>query len=113
MKFAYKIWIEQEDDTAFGKGIYQILSLVAEKGSLNKAAKEMKMSYRAVWGLVRVYEQRIGSDLVEKGRHGRNRTCLTPKALRIMKCYEDVIKLMEGLNSRAPIKKLIKSMENV
>ena len=111
MKFAYKIWIEREDEAAFGKGIYRILSLVDEKGSLNKAAQEMKMSYRAVWGLVRLYEKRIGADLVEKGRHGRNRTYLTPRALRIMKCYEDVMRLMEGLSSKAPVKKLLKSME--
>ncbi|MGI6386754.1 MAG: winged helix-turn-helix domain-containing protein [Desulfomonilia bacterium] len=60
MEFAYKIWIEKDGNTVFGMGIYKLLDLVAETGSLHKAAQELGMSYRAAWGKVREYEDRLG-----------------------------------------------------
>ncbi len=111
MKFGYKIWIEKDGDNVFGMGIFRLLSLVQETGSLHKAAQELRMSYRPAGGMVRDYEKRLGASLLEKGRHGRTGAHLTSEGQEIMKCFEEVMKEMEGMISAAPLAKLIERME--
>jgi len=61
-----KVWVEDEQGGAiFGEGRLEILEIVEHSGSLHKASKELKMSYRAVWGKVKATEQRLGMKLVE------------------------------------------------
>ena len=46
MKLNYSIWIETDQgEKFFGRGPYQLLYRVNQLGSLNKASKEMNMSY--------------------------------------------------------------------
>ncbi|MDW7773414.1 MAG: LysR family transcriptional regulator [Desulfobulbaceae bacterium] len=81
-----KIWIEDEQGyVVFGEGRYRILEAVDRKQSLQGAALELKMSYRAVWGRLRASEERIGKALVQ--REGRGST-LTPFARKLMSQYE-------------------------
>ena len=49
-----------------GLGRIQLLELVEELGSLNKAAAAMGMSYRAAWGRMKQTETVIGEPLVER-----------------------------------------------
>lgn len=49
-----------------GLGRIQLLELVEELGSLNKAASAMGMSYRAAWGRMKQTETVIGAPLVER-----------------------------------------------
>lgn len=95
MNFAYKIWIEKEGNTVFGMGIFRLLNLVAETGSLHKAAQELKMSYRAAWGKVRDYEDKLGVGLLEKGRHGRIGAHLTPEGRQLIGSFRDIITEMD------------------
>lgn len=45
-----KIWIENENgEIVFGAGRLYILKAVSRFGSINAAAQELHMSYRAVW----------------------------------------------------------------
>ena len=61
-----KVWVEDEQGGAiFSEGRLEILEIVEHSGSLHKASKELKMSYRAVWGKVKATEQRLGMKLVE------------------------------------------------
>jgi molybdate transport system regulatory protein len=60
-----KIWIEDDTgDVVFGAGRMKILSAVQEHGSILGAAKELKMSYRAVWGKIKATEDRLGQPLL-------------------------------------------------
>jgi molybdate transport system regulatory protein len=69
-----KIWIEDEHGkVVFGTGRLQILNAVEKHGSILSAAKELGMSYRAVWGKIKATEQRLGQPLLMKragGAHG-------------------------------------------
>jgi molybdate transport system regulatory protein len=60
------IWLETTDGMLLGLGRIQLLELVEELGSLNKAAAAMGMSYRAAWGRMKQTETVIGAPLVER-----------------------------------------------
>ena len=71
-----KIWIEDmAGNVVFGLGRYLILEAVTNAGSLQGAAKELKMSYRSVWMRIRTSEKSIGKKLVVRAGKG---SCLTP-----------------------------------
>lgn len=113
MNFGYKIWIEKDGSTVFGMGIYKLLDLVRQTGSLHKAAQELKMSYRAAWGKVRDYEDKLGVGLLEKGRHGRTGARLTEEGELIVSRFQDVIKEMEKIVDTGPLAKLMDRIENI
>lgn len=60
------LWMETKDGMLLGLGRIQLLELVEELGSLNKAAAAMGMSYRAAWGRMKQTETVIGHPLVER-----------------------------------------------
>ncbi|UZD23449.1 winged helix-turn-helix domain-containing protein [Algoriphagus halophytocola] len=55
-----RVWIEIDGSKFFGPGPAQLLELIAEEGSLAKAAKTMGMSYKKAWDIV--------SDLNTRGK---------------------------------------------
>ncbi|MFA7453841.1 MAG: LysR family transcriptional regulator [Desulfobulbaceae bacterium] len=80
-----KIWIEDDDGkVVFGDGRYRILEVVDRLQSLQAAALELKMSYRAVWGRIRASEKRLGKPLVTREGKGSK---LTPFAEKLMVQY--------------------------
>jgi molybdate transport system regulatory protein len=113
MDFEYKIWIEKDGKTVFGMGIYNLLVLVSQTGSLHKAAQILKMSYRAAWGKVRDYEGRLGADLLEKGRHGRTGAHLTPEGEIMVKHFQSMLKEMDTTIATGPMTKLIGEIEHI
>jgi molybdate transport system regulatory protein len=88
-----KTWIEDESgDVVFGAGRLRILELVAKYGSIHAAAKELRMSYRAVWGKIRATEDRLGQPLVRRKPDGTRRggSELTPFADNIMERFRQL-----------------------
>ena len=91
MRIRSKIWLENDEGRLLlGEGRLEIFRAVQRTGSLSGAARELGMSYRAVWGKVRATEERMGVDLV-KGvaggpRHGG--ATLTPEAIRFVERFE-------------------------
>ncbi len=110
MHYAYKIWIESEGKSVFGIGIFQLLMLVHQTGSLNKAAESLKMSYRAAWGKIRDYEDRLGISLLEQGRHGRTGARLTAEGEKIVEEFGKVLDEMDKLVSHGPMTKLMQDL---
>lgn len=51
-KIRNRIWIDGNNGTFLGNGRIQLLKKIDEKGSINDAAKELKMSYRKAWSLL-------------------------------------------------------------
>jgi len=83
-----KVWIEdREGQAVFGTGRYQILEAVERLQSLQAAAKELKMSYRAVWCRIKASEERLGKTLVIRAGRGSQ---LTPFARELMAAYQQV-----------------------
>jgi molybdate transport system regulatory protein len=80
-----KIWIEDtRGKVIFGLGRYRILDAIRQTGSMQAAAKELHMSYRAVWMRVRRSEKRMGRELIVRDGKGSG---LTPFAENLMKQY--------------------------
>ena len=113
MHFAYKIWIEVGGKAVFGIGIYQLLMLVRQTGSLKKAAENLKMSYRAAWGKVRDYETRLGIRLLEKGRHGRTGAHLTDEGIKIIDQFHKILDKMDAVVSDGPMTELIGEIKHL
>ena len=80
-----KIWIENaHGHVVFGLGRYRMLDAIERTGSLQAAAAEMKMSYKALWLRIRTSEERMRKSLVvRKGRGSQ----LTPFARNLMKQF--------------------------
>jgi molybdate transport system regulatory protein len=92
-KVRSKIWIEDaEGNVVFGLGRYRILDAVRRNGSLQGAAKELKMSYRAVWCRIKASEERTGRSLVVREGKGSK---LTPLAQSLMKQFKRLQAIVE------------------
>jgi len=94
---AFKIWLETDDGYVFGPGIYSLLTIIKEKGTLKEAAKTLDMSYRYAWGLLRKAEETLGEPLVvahKGGSHGGGGAELTKTAFQFI---EDFTRLKENL----------------
>jgi len=70
LKLAYKLWLETEEGYVFGQGAFDLLKRVQEVGTISGAAREMKMSYRHAWGVLKKIEKRIGEPLLKTRRGG-------------------------------------------
>ncbi len=89
MEIKYKIWIEENGKVIFGKGRDEILKSIEEQHSLNAAAKELGMSYRAAWGRLKASEERMDKKLVE--------TSIKEKSLRVTEKAKAIIERFETL----------------
>ncbi|MBW2276287.1 MAG: LysR family transcriptional regulator [Deltaproteobacteria bacterium] len=91
MRVHTKIWLEDDEGRLLvGEGRLKIFHAIASTGSMSAAARELGMSYRAVWGKIRTTEQRLGLSLVEGTaggpKHGGAK--LTDTAWEFLKCFE-------------------------
>jgi formylmethanofuran dehydrogenase subunit E len=67
-----KVWIEAEGEPVFGRGRRFLLEAIATHGSINRAAREINISYRKAWSHIKVMEERLGIRLVERQTGGKN-----------------------------------------
>jgi molybdate transport system regulatory protein len=96
MEIKYKIWIEENGKVIFGKGRDNILKAIEEQHSLNAAAKELGMSYRAAWGRLKASEERMEKKLVETSEREKS-LHLTSQARAIIERFEKLEKDVEDL----------------
>jgi molybdate transport system regulatory protein len=91
MKIHAKLWLETDTGKLLvGEGRLDIFRAIQRTGSLSAAARELSMSYRAVWGKVRTTEERLGVKLVETvaGGHKRGGTLLTEDGITFINQFE-------------------------
>jgi molybdate transport system regulatory protein len=69
-KITPRIRILRGKAIALGPGKADLLALIAETGSINSAAKRMKMSYMRAWLLVKVMNDCFRAPLVRTVRGG-------------------------------------------
>lgn len=88
-----KVWIEDADGKViFGLGRYKMLDAVQRLGSLKAAAKELKMSYRAIWCRIKATEERMNTPLLVRDSSG---SMLTARAKNLMERYRRLQTLVE------------------
>jgi molybdate transport system regulatory protein len=93
-----KVWLEdRQGRIIFGLGRMRILKAIQKCGSLNAAAKELKMSYRAVWGKIKVTEEALGKPLLIKSQGGSagGGSTLTPYAHTLMDRYRTLSRIID------------------
>ncbi len=90
MDVKFKIWFEENGGVAFAEGRRILLEAVDRLGSLNAAAKELGMSYRAAWGKIKATEQALGMKLLEvtTGGKGGGGATLTSEAKELISKYK-------------------------
>lgn len=88
MKPIVRLAIMSEDsksNSQFGRGIANLCQGVREQGSLNAAAKSMKMAYSKAWRIVKDTESALGIQLLDRdGAHGSS---LTPEGEQLLDTY--------------------------
>ena len=97
MEVKSKIWLEVNGEAVFGSGREALLKSIDKLGSINKAAKEINISYRKALSYIQTMEQRLGSCLVERkagGLHGGGAS-LTKSGREFLTRYES---LADGVN---------------
>ncbi len=90
MEIKSKLWIEVDGEPVFGRGRSKLLRAIDRYGSINKAAKEINISYRKAWSYIKAMEERLGIKLVERQSGGKNGggAFLTREARSFLEKYE-------------------------
>jgi len=89
-----KIWIEAGGEPVFGRGRRFLLEAIDSHGSINRASKEVDISFRKAWAHVKAMEERLGVRLLDRQTGGKNGggAVLTPEARKFLKKYGELEK---------------------
>ena len=87
-----RIWLTRGGRNFLGRGRIALLRHIEETGSIAKAAKLMKMSYKSAWDAVDAMNNSAGCLLVERtsGGKGGGGSSLTPIARKLIAAYEKI-----------------------
>lgn len=106
-KIKSRIWITTEEGTFLGSGRITLLQEIDKHGSISKAAKAMKMSYKKAWELVSSMNNQSENLLVTPKTGGKNGggTVLSDAGKRAIKLFteldeqnrEELDKKIEGI----------------
>jgi molybdate transport system regulatory protein len=90
--------VTSEDFEVINEEGFRLLREIEKEQSIVAAAKNMKISYRKAWGLLRDIEYDLGFSLVGKKRGGSagGRTTFTPEGKKLLDAY---VSLQSDLNS--------------
>lgn len=90
MNIRSKVWlVDEEGRMIMGQGRVKMLQTIHRLGSMNAAAKELRMSTRAIYGRIRATEERLGRPLLVRnvgGAAGGGST-LTDFAVFLIDCF--------------------------
>jgi molybdate transport system regulatory protein len=80
-----RFWLTLDGKNFLGRGRVELLQRIRETGSISKAAKAMKMSYKAAWDAVDSMNASWQSALVESGPTGSR---LTEDGERLIELFQ-------------------------
>ena len=89
MKIDGRFWLTKEGQSFLGSGRVELLEWIDKTGSINAAAKEMKMSYKAAWERINGMNALADFPLIDRttGGRGGGGTKLTPYARELIATY--------------------------
>lgn len=90
MKIDGRFWLTKDNESFLGLGRVALLKEIEKTGSINAAAKNMKMSYKAAWERINSMNELADEPLMTRttGGKGGGGTTLTPYARELIKTYE-------------------------
>tara|TARA_R110002049_G_scaffold30444_1_gene104323 strand:- start:76 stop:441 length:366 start_codon:yes stop_codon:yes gene_type:complete len=99
-----RFWLTLNGKNFLGRGRIELLQRIRETGSISKAAKAMKMSYKAAWDAVDAMNTAWQLPLVESGPSGSS---LTDDAEKLITAFQHAevqhAKFMSKLGSALPL----------
>ena len=89
MQIDGRFWLTKENQSFLGAGRIELLERIDKTGSINAAAKEMKMSYKAAWERINGMNALADQPLIERltGGKGGGGTKLTPYAHELIATF--------------------------
>ncbi|QBZ82443.1 Molybdenum-pterin-binding protein MopA [Hydrogenovibrio crunogenus] len=89
-----RFWLTGKSGAYAGIGRITLLEKIHERGSINQAAKEMKMSYKKAWKLIDEMNQMFDEPLVLKEHGGKSGggTQLTSKGQSVVEEFRQLEK---------------------
>lgn len=79
-----RLWFTLGGVNFLGRGRVELLQRIAETGSISRAAKAMKMSYKAAWDAIDATNRAWGTPLVQTSPGG---STLTDEATRLIAAF--------------------------
>ena len=98
LKPKYKFWLETEDGYVFGEGPFALLQGIQEKGTITASAKDLRMSYRHAWGIIKQMEENLGQAVLvtyKGGKDGGGGAELTPIGQKLLATYLQLVNAMD------------------
>lgn len=94
-----RCWIDIDGEKFFGPGPAELLQLVAETGSIAKAAKSMGMSYKKAWEMVTNMNIKSSRPLVISYKGGQNGggAEITEAGKKIIAAYDKLAKQLDTI----------------
>jgi len=91
-KIRSRIWIESKDNVLLGEGRMQLLKAIDKTGSLSKAAKEIKISYKKAWHLIDTVNKAAKKPVTinSVGGKGGGGAQLTPYGKELVATFEEI-----------------------
>jgi molybdate transport system regulatory protein len=80
--------LNNNGDIILGSGRMKILESIDQTGSINKTAKELKMSYKTVWSKIKSTEKNFGKAVVLADK--KTGTVLTEDGRELLKKYREL-----------------------
>lgn len=90
LKPNYKLWFETEGGYVFGQGSFELLKGIQKKGTLTASARDLNMSYRHAWGIIKQMEKNLGHTVLityKGGKKGGGGAKLTPIGKKLLEIY--------------------------
>ena len=81
-----RFWLTLDGKNFLGRGRVELLQRIRETGSISRAAKAMKMSYKAAWDAVDAMNGAWQAPLVDSGPAGSR---LTVDAERLITAFQE------------------------
>ena len=90
-KLRVRAWVERDGEKVLGPRRVELLEHIDRLRSISAAAKQMNMSYRRAWSLVKSINDAAGEALVEVMTGGGGAT-LTRRGQEAMALYRKIVK---------------------
>ena len=93
-KIKSRIWIEADDNVLLGEGRVRLLKAIDKTGSLSKAAKSLKISYKKAWTLIDAVNKSSKKPVTVTsiGGKGGGGAVLTEYGKKLILAFEDINK---------------------
>jgi molybdate transport repressor ModE-like protein len=99
----HQVQLVTGEQTLISEEGFHLLLEIGKTLSIVAASKNLGMSYRKAWGLVRQIEYNLGFSLVGKKRGGKagGRTTFTPEGAELLDAYQKLVSDLESTDREA------------